>query len=459
VRLAGLLALALGVRIVVAARVVVVPRDSVTLLGLARAARDGDLATLLAHHQHPLYPGLAGLVARLGPGIELAGTAVAVLAGALAVIPLVSIARRVVGDRAALVAGALLALAPYPARYAGVPLTDSLHLALALGGIAAGLRALEAGRAVPWALGSGLLLGAAYLTRPEGALAALVVLGALAIAGRGRARWLAPAVLLAGLLVTAGPYLAHLRAEREAFTPTGKWKAGGEAKASEFAEITGHERSTLPRAMLETARELSVTLHPLLAVLAVIGLAWRGRPSAAGVVTGVVALLVLTACARLHWMRGYLSHRHVLLPSVLLLPLAARGCLRIADRIRHPEALAVLVVAVGAVLAPKTFVAQGADKAHLVEMGRRVAAARLPDGPLALHGDPRVAHYAGRVALRLPGPIREVVREKGLPAALGPGLRAWLEERDARLYVFPGQMDGMPAGGLRVLADGAGVWP
>jgi len=303
VRLAGLVVLALVVRIVVAARVVVVPRDSVTLLELARAARDGDFATLLAHHQHPLFPALTGLLARFGPDLETAGVAISVLAGALAVIPLFDLARRLVGDGAALIAALLFALSPYPARFAGVPLTDSLHLALVLGGLAAGLRVLDGRRVAVWALTAGLLLGAAYLARPEAAIAAMVLLGALAIAGRGRARWLAPAIVLVGLLVTAGPYVLHVSRERGDLTPTAKWKGGGEAKAEEYARITGRDRSSLPAATLETARELSVTLHPLLALLVAAGIAWRGRPCAAGLALGVVTLLFILACIRLFFFR------------------------------------------------------------------------------------------------------------------------------------------------------------
>ncbi len=455
-RLAGVVALALGVRIVVAARVVVIPRDSVTFLELARAARDGDLATVLAHHQHPLFPALTGFLARVGPSLENAGVAIAVLAGALAVIPLYDLARRLVGDRAALVAVLLFALSPYPARFAGVPLTDSLHLALVLGGLAAGLRVLDGHRAVPWALGAGLLLGAAYMTRPEAAIAAVVVLGALAISGRGRMRWLAPMIVLAGLLATAGPYVAHLGRERGDLTPTAKWKGGGEAKAKEYARITGRDRSSLPGATLETARELSITLHPLLALLVAAGLAWRNRPVTAGLALGVVTLLFLLACIRLHWLRGYLSHRHVLVPSVLMLPLAGRGLVRIAQHFR-PGALVVAVLMIGAILMPKTLDAQGEGREGLRQQGQVVATAGLPEGPLALHGDPRVAYYAGKTALRLPGGLREVVREEGLAAAFGPELDAWLVENRASLYVFPDQVEAAPEDAIRRLADGSAV--
>jgi hypothetical protein len=441
----AILLLTLGVRIVASARALVVPRDSVVLLDLARAFADGDAARALSHHQHPLYPALTAIASLTGPSLETAGTLVAILAGTLAVLPLLSIARRLVGPRAALAAGILYALSPYPVRFAAVPLTDSTHLLLVLLGISLGLRATMSDRPDRAALAAGVALGLAYLTRPEGLIPAVVLVPALVLLARGRGRPVAPALLVIGLAIVAVPYVVHLSSERDALTVTGKWKAGGEAKAEQWARITGRARSSLPAATLETGRELAVTLHPALALLAAIGLVRRGRPRAGAVVIAAVVLLVLAACVRLHWLRSYLSHRHVLVPSLLLLPLAGRGLVVLSEWIaartgrRASIVTAGAAVVVAAILAPKTFALQGEDKVALIDRGREIAAASdVPSGPLALRDDARIAHYAGRRVLILPG--------RFLPLEEGPSseLDAWLAERKCLFYLNPEQAGSFP---------------
>jgi Dolichyl-phosphate-mannose-protein mannosyltransferase len=435
--------IALGVRTVASARALVVPRDSVVLLDLARAFFDGNAAEALSHHQHPLFPWLTALVARSGLNIETAGTLVAVTAGALAVIPLLDIARRLVGSHTALLVGIVYALSPYPVRFAAVPLTDSTHLLFVLLGISLGLRAMTGDRAWPSALASGIAIGLAYLTRPEGLAPALVILPALALVRRGRARLIAPALALAGLVIVAAPYVSRLTEERGSFSISGKWKSGGQAKADEWSKITGHGRPSLPEAALETGRELAMTLHPALALLALIGLVRRGRPGARAIVTAAIILLYLAACVRLHWLRSYLSHRHVLVPSVLLLPLAGRGIAMIgkhvATRLRNPAttAAALLTVVVVSIMGPKTFALQGEDKIHLIDGGQEIAAAsELPSGPLALRADARIAYYGGR-SIRI------------LPARLGTledgpsdEIDAWLKANAALLYLTDLQAEG-----------------
>jgi 4-amino-4-deoxy-L-arabinose transferase-like glycosyltransferase len=459
---AGLrVALALAVRSA-AARSLVVPRDSVVLLDLARRFAEGDRSGALASAQHPLYPGLVGLLSWTGLDLRIAGTALSVAAGAAAVLPLLAIARRLTGPGAAVVVAVLYALSPYPARFAGEPLTDATHLLLVLAGVAAGLRALDAARPVAPAAASGALLGLAYLTRPEGLLPAAVLLVALIALRRGRARVLAPAALLLGCLLLAGPYLLHLRSERGAWTLTGKWKEGGAEKAEAWSRITGRPVSSFPAAALETGRELAVTTHPLLLALVAVGLLGRGRPRPATLVLAAVAALLLLAALRVHWLRSYLSHRHVLVPSVLLLAFAGRGLERLAAAVarRRPAEpfAAVLLVLVGAVCLPKALAAQGEDKLGLVAEGRAIAAAGLPPGPLALTGDPRIAFYAGRrwlpVPKRLLGPVEAAPGEDGRLALLRRAveLETWAKAEGALLYVAPDE----PTPGWRALRGWSG---
>lgn len=179
--------------------------------------------------QPPLYPMMLA-VAFLLPGPELAvARFVSAVMGALLVLTGAGIARRVLGDRAARRTGWLIAFYPLLAHMSGMAITESTFTTLVTAALLLLWRAVDtptaSGSTRLSLIGTGLLLGLAYLTRPEGLtyLAAaifLVVIFAflksLPLPRRAKGG-LAAVWLLLGFLVMATPYLVWVRSQ------TGRW--------------------------------------------------------------------------------------------------------------------------------------------------------------------------------------------------------------------------------------------
>lgn len=172
-------------------------------------------------------------------------TAVAVstvIAGTAVLLPLAAIARRLGGDRAALVAAAIGATAPglvaQPALAGGGsegPYLFFVLLAVWALGRWNDSRAVDPARSIRWAAGTGLAVGLAYLTRPE-AMFVAAGLGSviLVVSARNHRRstteptrpllaWAqAPAAFSLALAVAAAPYVVYLHAETGSWSPTAK---------------------------------------------------------------------------------------------------------------------------------------------------------------------------------------------------------------------------------------------
>ncbi|HEX6058629.1 MAG TPA: glycosyltransferase family 39 protein [Gemmatimonadaceae bacterium] len=189
----------------------------------------------------PLQPVIVAAISVLGVPALWASRLLAAVAGALLVVPAGAIARRVGGARAGVVAATLVAAAPTlmtfvpffpgesPNLYFG---SEPLYLLLAIGAIAAGMRAARGGGVRSWAL-VGALGAGAFLTRGEGLIVGPLVVLVVAIerlrTGPARLAWRAPAVAVAAAMVCVAPYLLYLRAE------LGRWALSGRVQAASAA--------------------------------------------------------------------------------------------------------------------------------------------------------------------------------------------------------------------------------
>jgi 4-amino-4-deoxy-L-arabinose transferase-like glycosyltransferase len=188
-------------------------------------------------HHPPLVPLLAGVLYLALGSLEQASNALYVVFGALLVLPMAGIARRLYGQRVGLLAGLLVAL--WPVFNAAIPwwgtMTEppfyffaavGLWAAIAAAGLRRDdLRGREAAEAATtrgdggplWAWGlAGLAFGLAYLTRPEGIWYVPAVGGVLVLIAwftrQPWRRWLAGAALFGlGFLVCFFPYAVHTR--------------------------------------------------------------------------------------------------------------------------------------------------------------------------------------------------------------------------------------------------------
>lgn len=179
--------------------------DSPLYWRMAEAIGRGQPAVGPAHHG---YPALIALVKSFVPGSILPGRVVSLVAAMVLLVVVYALGRRTLSPLWSSLAVWLIALHPLVAVYGGVMMTESTVLALCYGG----LLLMEQERFLP----SGLVMGAAYLVRPEAL--ALAPLGALCARGPMR-RFV---LVLLGLAIMLAPYVLYLKWERGSWMVTPK---------------------------------------------------------------------------------------------------------------------------------------------------------------------------------------------------------------------------------------------
>jgi hypothetical protein len=183
-------------------------------------AHSGDVQTLFP----PVYPALTGAVTLLFHDPIVAGRLVAVLASALTVFPLAWLTRRLFGAPTAAVTSVLYVLLPLRIQISTMVWSESVYLLLLV--TAVWLWSIEAGEPRDRrTAGVGVLLGLAYLVRPEGLVSAAVLLGASALPVRGWpvVRWRSLAVCVVLLAAVVLPYVVFVHAH------TGRWTLSSKA--------------------------------------------------------------------------------------------------------------------------------------------------------------------------------------------------------------------------------------
>src|SRR6185503_11592673 len=133
----------------------------------------------------PFFPMLLALGSLFIGSVPGAARLVPFLAGVLLVPVMFALARLVYGVRIALIAAALVTFHPVLVDLSGTPLSEGPYLLLMVSGLYFGLRSLDSGK---WSdsVWSGVMLGLAYLTRPEALLSAAAILAVGLAADMGR---------------------------------------------------------------------------------------------------------------------------------------------------------------------------------------------------------------------------------------------------------------------------------
>jgi hypothetical protein len=309
--------------------------------------------------QHPLYPALVALaepIVRIfagnGPDAwRIAAQSVSMLAALALLVSLHSLTRNLFDDRTANLAVFLYALLPFPAAIGHDTLSDSLALSFLVAGLCLGEKTLRTGS---WraATGSGVAIGLGFLTRPEVALVAPVVVIASVLRWRSLSEELASfgrlAVLSAAVLVFVGSY-AFVKGEISEKLSL-RWSTAfgtpnplprkppillpkglddprfdfSPKEVSEEISLKGDPLQASKRLIFEWADGLSLVLVPVVLV-GLVRTGWRG-----GSVDGRRMLLVyfvaFSAIAIRHASTlGYLSGRHALSLVVVSVPWASAG--------------------------------------------------------------------------------------------------------------------------------------
>ncbi len=194
--------------------------DGVHYAALARNLARGLGYTLMgAPHLRfpPAYPLAILAFSKLGLGFLGAGVLVSLLAGSLIPVLIYLFTRELFGRREALAAGALAALLWPLVLNSTTTHSEPLAHLLALSGLYLALKGYR-GRA--WLfLPAGLLLGGAYLTRPEDAL---LLLPGLALAFVSKRKLLSATGLTLGFVIVSSPYWAFVYKATGKLTSSGK---------------------------------------------------------------------------------------------------------------------------------------------------------------------------------------------------------------------------------------------
>jgi 4-amino-4-deoxy-L-arabinose transferase-like glycosyltransferase len=395
VRRAWLLALgATAVRAAAALTVRVIDSDGARNLRMADLFQQGHFtdALLVRTPTPPLHPFLTALLEPALGSLQGTGVAVSVIFGGLAVLPLYAMARRAWDDRVATVAAALYAFLPAVVDIQIEPMNEGTFMFFFFGAMAVGWSALEESsweKTVVAAGGAAL----AWLTRPEG-IYLLPLFVAAALMRFGRFTPVAVGVFLAAWTILAFPYLSFIHAQ------TGRWQASLSPYPGMIRDVlTGARAPGLPGGdfeeyrvveqhgmLLGGARHLSAylfgkVLFYVLGPFVVLGL-FRLKPADGQ--RRLAAFLLLAAF-------GYLvpvalsfvastpfSHRFLLVPASLLLPVAAVGIARAADWTRRREALPVFAAALCIAMAVRDLRPRRADKIGMKEAGLAIRDALGP---------------------------------------------------------------------------------
>src|SRR6185436_17100324 len=326
-RLAALLfGAAFLVRLVACLGTAIFGTDGGHFLRMADGMAAGRFHEALSIAYHPLYPLLIAVAGPIAGGTEAAGSAVSVVLGAAATVPLFLTARAVFGRPPAFFVALLYAFAPGLMEYQSEPMTEGAYMFFLFGSMWLTWRMSEEP-----SLERGVVLGAAaaatFLVRPEGMLAVAMAL-AWPLLRRDRlpARVGGVLLTLAVILLLLAPYLLWVKSER------GRWGVSVRPSAlSAEKALAGEEDSQDPAAKSRLygkyfktmfQRTASGVLIPfyLMGLASLRGIGWRKALFYFSFPLGLLGgtLYVLQT-------HNFVSERYLLAGMTLLNALAALG--------------------------------------------------------------------------------------------------------------------------------------
>jgi len=460
-RRAWLLALgAIAVRAAASFTVAVIQSDGARNLRIAELIEGGRFAEALlvgTHPPPPLHPLLTVLL-NIGVGnLHVAGVAVSVVLGGLAVLPLYAMARRTWEDRVATVAAALYALLPAVVDFQIEPITEGTFMFFFFAAMAVGWSALEE-RSWERTLAAAGCAALAWLTRPEG-IYLLPLFLAASLLRFNRFAVAAVPIFVVTWVVLAYPYLSFIHAH------TGRWQASlspipgmildvfrGARPAGSPTENFEEYRVVREHGMvvggaLHLGANFFKVLFYVLGPFLLLGL-FKPKPA-----EGRRALFAFQLLAAF----GYLvpialsfvastpfSHRFLLTPAALLLPVIAVGILRAAEWTRRPQAFPILAGALCLAMAVRDFRPRRSDKLGMKEAGVAILKTIGP-GKRVFATHAQVEFYSQSTYVPLPeaATIGDLESARLDAFAFGPSDRK-LEEKIRERHRFLGEFPSPP---------------
>ncbi len=451
-----IVALALLIRVVVSSLTFLISRDGVRFIEVACSLAANDMHRIVAEQYHPLYPFFIYLVHFISPDWSVAARMAAIIMGGLTVIPLFYISKTLFDKRVAIITTLVYAFHPYAVRYSADALSESTYIFFFLCALWVGYKACHDKLRPLLALCAGVLVGCAYLTRPEGLgmmliVGATIVLRRYSVSYKGQflKKTVAVFLLITGVVVCSFPYTYILKQE------TGQWRITTKKSIGDFipsfirnkfidqtdtqSDSTNiQSMQAVPSAPTDTLQVMPQessekffgnlkhrltalgevilsfinTYHQLLIAFLLIGAIWGLRKTSRDqrfllvmiIATFLLYGYVLYRLALLH----YISKRHVMPLVTLALPFCGCGINFIAQsswfgrffkgRIKPVYALVVCVLLV---LAPKTFKPLRGDEQFIKDVANWLVINAELRGLYAAE-DPRVAFYAHLPFIQLP---------------------------------------------------------
>lgn len=187
---------------------------------VARDFLKGHFIKGLSSPAPPLYPFLISLFSPDSTHVEITGRLLSLFWGTFTVIPLFYLIKGAVGRREAILSVLFYSFHPYLVTYSGMLLTEATYWGLLILSVYlfwTGLRKEKV-----WRISlSGVFLGLAYLTRPEGVGYVLVYLTWIVVEGILKKRWFKTfvfiGVLISSVFILVVPYVIYVHQE------TGQW--------------------------------------------------------------------------------------------------------------------------------------------------------------------------------------------------------------------------------------------
>lgn len=247
--LALIMLAALAIRILATMTRSMIQFDETAYVRMAENLANGlgplDVSGLTSTHFSPLLPLMIAAVAFVVRDYILSGYIVVIIFSTLILLPTYLLGKELVGERAGLMAAALMAVSPFFISTSEFIYSESVDIFFMMMALFFGWQMLKR-RRLACGAAAGICLGFDYLARPT-AIFYLVALAGLAVLVAWRRRaWLPMAkpagVMLAVFLVFAIPYVIFLHAELDRWTYSGKMIAG-----NTYAATYGFKREDTAR--------------------------------------------------------------------------------------------------------------------------------------------------------------------------------------------------------------------
>jgi 4-amino-4-deoxy-L-arabinose transferase-like glycosyltransferase len=324
--------------------------DGLRYIAQARIIDGGSLDKGLVHSvDHPIYPATIVAVHRLiggdGPrDWQRAAQVAAMVAGTLVVLPLYLIALELFGARGAWISCLLIYLVPFNGHVLADALSESTFLFFWSFGVWSSLKLLRTARLV-WLVPGVVASALAYLTRPEGLVILVALVGTLIALPLWRSPefpmkkvgW-ALGLLMGAGLAAAGPFM--ILKGGISSKPSMSRLLGTAGKADPMAverERPLEEGQTLAKTVLLAAKSvgravLRATSIPVLLLMPIGILACCS--SAPGrrmwLYLGIMLVLCALALGRVHMLAGYCTPRHALVVAWILTLAGGAGLAQLA---------------------------------------------------------------------------------------------------------------------------------